>query len=144
MDVQLWEASLKDKTTEEIASFAAAVPKGMLSLSSGSSSEVIRPAGLLLTKKQIIDLRKYEAAGLALPQTIGDVERYLSFGDLHDGGDGFRAVDFLATFNKVFNHAIRWQPLRARIMLTGTHLRLFGLNMAVYSKSVEEIYVSAP
>ena len=140
MDVQLWEASLKDKTTEEIASFAAAVPKGMLSLSSGSSSEIIRPAGLLLTKKQIIDLRKYEAAGLALPQTSGDVYRYLSFGDLHDGGDGFRAADFLATFNKVFNHAIRWQPLRARIMLTGTHLRLFGLNMAVYSRTVEEIY----
>jgi len=140
MDVQLWEASLKDKTTEEVAGLAALVPKGMVSLSSGSASETVRPAGLLLTKKQIIDLRKYEAAALALPQTSSDVERYLSFGELHNGGDGFRSEDFLATFNKVFNHAIRWQPLRARIMLTGTHLRQFGLNMAVYRQTVEEIY----
>ncbi|POA20830.1 DNA-binding protein [Pseudomonas sp. FW300-N1A1] len=140
METQLWEASLKDKTAEEVAGLAAVVPKTMVSLSSGSSNDIVRPAGLLLTKKQIIDLRKYEAAGLALPQHITDVNRYLNFGALDSGGDGFRPEDFLATFKKVYNHARKWQPLRARIMLTGTHLRLFGLNMAVYSRTVEEIY----
>ncbi|WP_095081606.1 alpha-xenorhabdolysin family binary toxin subunit A [Pseudomonas sp. Irchel s3h17] len=140
MEAQLWEASLKDKTAEEVAGLAAVVPKTMVSLSNGSSNDVVRPAGLLLTKKQIIDLRKYEAAGLALPQHMMDVNHYLNFGALDSGGDGFRPEDFLATFKKVYSHARQWQPLRARIMLTGTHLRLFGLNMAVYSRTVEEIY----
>jgi hypothetical protein len=140
MTTLLWEDNLEGKSYDEVANLAAVVPQTLVSLSTGATDEVIRPAGLLLTKEQIISLRKYEAEGLALPQNPRTVATYLNFGDGHNGGVGFTQEDFLATFQLVRSHASQWSPLRSRIMLTGTDLRLFGLYMGVYLSTVEEIY----
>ena len=139
MSAVLWEKSLESKSHEEIANLAAVVPQSLMSLSTGAANDVTRANGLVLTKAQIISLRKYEAAGLALPTNERALATYLNFGD-DDGGKGFTTEDFLASFTKINSHARLWSPLRSRIMLTGTHLKLFGLNMGVYLLSIEEIF----
>jgi hypothetical protein len=139
MSAVLWEKSLEGKNEEEIANFAAVVPQSLMSLSTGATNDITRPNGLILTKAQIISLRKYEAAGLALPTNKRSLATYLNFGD-EDGGKGFTTEDFLASFTKINSHASLWSPLRSRIMQTGTHLKVFALSMEVYLTSVEEIF----
>ncbi|CAI8999764.1 DNA-binding protein [Pseudomonas sp. IT-P44] len=137
----LWEHSLQGANYEKITEFATEVPKILSDASNAEADNVTREAGLLLTKKQIIDLRRYEAAGLALPYTLKDVTDYLRFGAGQDGGDGLRAADFLKTFAETRDHARRWSPLRERIMITGTELKLFGASMQRYGEDMEEVYL---
>lgn len=137
----LWEHSLRGANYEKITEFATEVPKILSDASNADADNVTREAGLLLTKKQIIDLRKYEAAGLALPYTLKDVTDYLRFGAGQDGGAGLRAADFLKTFVDTRDHARRWSPLRERIMITGTELKLFGASMQRYGEDMEEVYL---
>ncbi|MFS2197339.1 alpha-xenorhabdolysin family binary toxin subunit A [Pseudomonas sp. Pseusp3] len=139
MSAALWEKSLEGKNYDEVATLAVAVPQSLVSLSTGAANEVTRANGLILTKDQIISLRKYEATGLALPTNERALATYLNFGD-EEGGMGFTKKDFLMSFTKVNAHASLWSPLRSRIMLTGTHLKLFGSSMGVYLTSVEEIF----
>ncbi|MDF9776776.1 alpha-xenorhabdolysin family binary toxin subunit A [Pseudomonas baetica] len=139
MSAVLWEKSLEGKNHEEIANLAAVVPQSLMSLSTGAANGITRANGLILTKAQIISLRKYEALGLALPTNERSLATYLNFGD-EDGGKGFTAEDFLASFTKINSHARLWSPLRSRIMLTGTHLKVFGLSMGVYLASIEEVF----
>ncbi|MGF6090003.1 alpha-xenorhabdolysin family binary toxin subunit A [Pseudomonas sp. 18173] len=139
MSTALWEKSLEGKNYDEVATLAATVPQSLMSLSTGAANEVTRANGLILTKDQIISLRRYEATGLALPTNERALETYLNFGD-EEGGEGFTKKDFLMSFTKVNAHASLWSPLRSRIMLTGTHLKLFGSSMGVYLTSVEEIF----
>jgi len=137
---QLWEATLEGASYERIAELAANAPRVLNEASMGELDGGTRDQGLVLTKKQIIDLRKYEAAGLALPHRLDDVVHYLNFGTGQDGGAGLRADDFLQTFVQTREHAKRWSPLRERIMLTGTELKVFGGTMEIYGKGIEEIY----
>jgi len=139
-DNKLWAASLQGASYEKVTEFATEVPKLLTDASTADSDGVTRDTGLLLTKKQIIDLRKYEAAGLALPYTLQDVIDYLRFGAGQDGGAGLKAADFLKTFTDTRDHAKRWSPLRERIMLTGTELKLFGASMQTYGDDMQEVY----
>ncbi|EJM00736.1 hypothetical protein PMI18_02842 [Pseudomonas sp. GM102] len=136
----LWGEALKNATPDEIVRFATEAPKLFSDASTSQSENVVRDTGLLLTKKQIIDLRKYEAAGLALPYTLNDVTDYLRFGAGQDGGSGLRPEDFLSTFLNTRNHARRWSPLRERIMMTGRGLKDFAKSMLTYGASMKEVY----
>jgi hypothetical protein len=139
-DNALWAASLQGANYEKVTEFATQVPKLLTEASTADGDGVTRDTGLLLTKKQIIDLRKYEAAGLALPYTLQDVIDYLRFGAGQSGGAGLKAADFLKTFSETRDHAKRWSPLRERIMLTGTELKLFGASMQIYGDDMQEVY----
>ncbi|MDI3270894.1 alpha-xenorhabdolysin family binary toxin subunit A [Pseudomonas sp. MDT1-16] len=136
----LWGDALKNATPEEVVKFAVEAPKLFADGSVGALDGSTRDSGLLLTKKQIIDLRKYEAAGLALPYTLEDVRNYLRFGAGQDGGPGLNPEDFLTTFLNTRNHARRWSPLRERIMLTGRGLKDFADSMLTYGASMKEVY----
>jgi len=136
----VWDEALDDASAEDITRFAQLVPKTLSNASAPLQEGGSRDTGLLLTKKQIIDLRKYEAAALALPYTPRDVRDYLSFGDDAGGGAGLRLDDFLRTFRATRNHARRWSPLRESIMLTGSELKLFATSMGLYSKAMDDVY----
>lgn len=136
----LWGEALEHATPEEVVQFAIEAPKLFADGSVGALDGSTRDSGLLLTKKQIIDLRKYEAAGLALPYTLEDVRNYLRFGAGQDGGPGLNPEDFLSTFLNTRNHARRWSPLRERIMLTGRGLKDFAGSMLIYGASMKEVY----
>lgn len=137
---KVWDEALKDASADDITRFAQLAPKTLSNASTPAQEGESRGKGLLLTKKQIIDLRKYEAAALALPFTLADVRDYLNFGDDAGGGAGLRPEDFLRTFSATRSHALRWSPLRESIMLTGSQLKLFAASMVRYGKDVEDVY----
>ncbi|WP_448632173.1 MULTISPECIES: alpha-xenorhabdolysin family binary toxin subunit A [Pseudomonas fluorescens group] len=136
----VWSEALEDASSEEITLFAQLAPKTLSNASAPTQEGESRGKGLLLTKKQIIDLRKYESAALALPYHVADVKDYLNFGDPAGGGAGLRVDDFVKTFRATRTHARRWSPLRESIMLTGSQLKLFAASMAIYERSMEEVY----
>lgn len=131
----LWGDALDAASPDDITRFAQLAPKTLSNASAPEQEGESRGKGLLLTKKQIIDLRKYEAAALALPFTLADVSDYLNFGDA-----GLKAEDFVKTFSATRRHAQRWSPLREAIMLTGSQLKLFAASMSLYGQDVEEVY----
>jgi len=133
----LWDSALKDASPDDIVQFAKLAPKTLTNASSLEQEGGARGKGLLLTKKQIIDLRKYEAAALALPFTLADVKDYLNFGA--DAGAGLKHEDFLKTFSATRRHAQRWSPLREAIMLTGSRLKLFAASMSLYGRDMAEV-----
>ncbi|MBT2338677.1 MULTISPECIES: alpha-xenorhabdolysin family binary toxin subunit A [Pseudomonas] len=136
----VWNEALEEASSEDITRFAQLAPKTLSNASAPTLEGESRGKGLLLTRKQIIDLRKYEAAALALPYTLANVKDYLSFGDPAGGGPGLRPEDFLSTFRATRSHARRWSPLRESIMLTGSQLKLFAASMAIYDKAMDEVY----
>ncbi|VEF08628.1 binary cytotoxin component [Pseudomonas fluorescens] len=119
---------------------AAKAPKLFVNASAGEGEEYTREPGLQLTKEQIIDLRKYEVLGLSLPVNLHDVGVYLDYGQGESGGAGLTAADFLVTFKKTFEHARRWSPLREKIMLTGTDLKIFAGSILLTGNAIVEIY----
>lgn len=134
----LWDEALNGASPDDLARFAQLAPKTLANASAPEQEGQSRGKGLLLTKKQIIDLRKYEAAALALPFTLADVKDYLNFGA--DAGAGLKHEDFLRTFSATRRHAQRWSPLREAIMLTGSQLKLFAASMSLYGRDIEEVY----
>lgn len=128
------------KMDEKILEAAALAPKIFVSASLGEGEEYNRGTGIQLTKEQIISLRKYEVLGLSLPIQLQDVIYYLNYGAGDDGGQGRTPQDFLRTFTMTYNHAKRWSPLRERIMLTGTDLKIFAGRIIHTGRSIVEIY----
>jgi len=128
------------KMDSKIVEDAAKAPQLFVSASLGEGEEYNRETGIQLTKEQIVSLRKYEVLGLSLPVRLADVVAYLNYGAGDTGGVGLKAVDFLRTFTYTYDHAKRWSPLREKIMLTGTDLKIFAGSIIRTGKGVVEIY----
>lgn len=133
------ERTSTELSFDEIAHIARTAPKELISASVAERDDVSRAPGLILTKEDIINLKTYEATALALPSTLEDVKNYLEFGNANDGGPGLAHKDFLNTFTKTREHALRWAPLNDEIRLTSTKLKLFSNYMIIYGESITDL-----
>ncbi|MFJ2288476.1 alpha-xenorhabdolysin family binary toxin subunit A [Pseudomonas iridis] len=124
----------------KIVENATKAPAVFISASLGEGNEYNRDTGIQLTKEQIISLRKYEVLGLSLPVRLQDVIAYLNYGAGDSGGLGLKPTDFLRTFSTTYDHAKRWSPLREKIMLTGTDLKIFAGSIIRTGSGIVEIY----
>ena len=124
----------------KIVENATKAPAVFVSASLGEGNEYNRDTGIQLTKEQIISLRKYEVLGLSLPVRLQDVIAYLNYGAGDSGGLGLKPADFLRTFSTTYDHAKRWSPLREKIMLTGTDLKIFAGSIIRTGSGIVEIY----
>jgi len=128
------------KMNNKVIEAATKAPMIFVSASLGEGEEYNRETGIQLTKEQIISLRKYETLGLSLPIQLNDVAAYLNYGAGDDGGTGRTARDFLRTFSMTYQHARRWSPLREKIMLTGTDLKIFAGSIIRTGTAIVEVY----
>ncbi|MFJ2493752.1 alpha-xenorhabdolysin family binary toxin subunit A [Pseudomonas iridis] len=124
----------------KIVENATKAPAVFVRASLGEGDEYNRDTGIQLTKEQIISLRKYEVLGLSLPVRLQDVIAYLNYGAGDSGGLGLKPADFLRTFSTTYDHAKRWSPLREKIMLTGTDLKIFAGSIIRTGSGIVEIY----
>lgn len=128
------------KVDDKIVQAAAKTPKVFVEASTGDGEVYNREPGMQLTSQQIVSLRKYETLGLSLPVRLQDVIAYLNYGAGDEGGVGLKSRDFLRTFTMTYDHAKRWSPLREKIMLTGTDLKVFGGSIIRIGKGIVEVY----
>jgi hypothetical protein len=130
--------SLALKDDNSVVEDAAKAPGVLFEASVGDSPDVLRDKGLILTKEQIKNLKKYEVAGLALPTQLHDVVAYLGYES--GAGQGLEASDFQKTFSTIHAHARQWNPLRTDLINVGTKLEIFAGKMEVYGRTMEGIY----
>ena len=125
---------------EQLVDNAAKAPMLFVAASLGEQGQYNREPGIQLTKEQIISLRKYETLGLSLPVRYADVVAYLNYGAGDGGSRGLTAKEFLNTFSVTYDHAQRWTPLREKIMMTGTHLKIFAASIIANGKGIVQVY----
>lgn len=127
-------------TDDKIVAAAAEAPKIFMDASLGEGGQYSREPGIQLTKEQILSLRKYEVLGLSLPVRLADVIVYLNYGAGDAGRPGLTPADFQRTFSMTYDHAKRWSPLRERIMMTGTDLKIFAGSIIGMGNGIIEVY----
>ncbi|MEJ5060634.1 MULTISPECIES: alpha-xenorhabdolysin family binary toxin subunit A [unclassified Pseudomonas] len=126
--------------SNKVVEAATRAPQVFVNASLGQGEEYNRETGIQLTKEQIISLRRYESLGLSLPVRLQDVIAYLNYGAGDQGSAGLTAPDFLRTFSITYDHAKRWSPLREKIMLTGTDLKIFAGSIIRTGNGIVEVY----
>lgn len=123
---------------DEKLDLAERLPGTLISAAAGTSEGAVRAPGLILTKEQLIDLKRYESRGLALPTALNDVIFYLGYET--GAGPHLEARDFQTTFNHIHQHALQWNPLRTDLMNVGSELWVFADQMLVYANGVRHLY----
>ncbi|WP_414569263.1 alpha-xenorhabdolysin family binary toxin subunit A [Nostoc sp. CCY 9925] len=82
--------------------------------------------GLVLDTEAILQIKRYEKRGLALPKTEGEVHTYL-------GGEsdipGLTNAELLATFLDIRTNAGNWSPLEYGIIQTAAQLDVFAIQV---------------
>jgi len=123
---------------DERFDLAERLPGLLISAAAGTSEDVFRAPGLILTKAQLVDLKRYETRGLALPTSLSDVIVYLGYAT--GAGSNLEARDFQTTFNHIHQHAAKWNPLRTDLMNVGSELWVFADQMMTYASGVRRLY----
>ncbi|MFK3798576.1 alpha-xenorhabdolysin family binary toxin subunit A [Pseudomonas sp. NPDC088444] len=123
---------------DAIANSAATDPALLFSSSIGTADGETRDSGLILTKEQIIHIRKYELRGLALPTTLARTIAYLGYKS--GAGKGLEPPDFLKTFTLIHGHASLWTPLRNDLVTVNDRLVLFAGYMQVMGETMNEVF----
>lgn len=117
---------------------AQALPDTLVSAAVSKTPDVLREPGLILTKSQLVNLKRYEVRGLSLPVTLKDVVGYLGYET--GAGANLEAKDFQNSFTIIRNHALQWAPIRADMMNVGSELIVFADGMKTYQGSIREMY----
>lgn len=117
---------------------AQALPDTLVSAAVSKTPDVLREPGLILTKSQLVNLKRYEVRGLSLPVTLKDVVGYLGYET--GAGANLEAKDFQNSFTIIRNHALQWAPIRADMMKVGSELIVFADGMKTYQGSIREMY----
>jgi hypothetical protein len=118
---------------------SAKASETLMQASLGMLNNSDRPKGLILTKDQIVDLRRYEKKALNLPTEIKKVIAYLGYDEGKIAGKGLAPEDFASCFTIVRNHALRWNPIQQRVKDVSAELKVFALSMMTYGASVQSI-----
>jgi len=116
----------------------AANQASQLFSASSADNDDTRGSGLILTKDQLKDLKRYEIAGLALPIELEDVIAYLGY--RNGAGTGLEPEDFQKTFKLVHAHASLWNPLRTDLLSVNDKLVLFSGSIQTYGESMSEVF----
>jgi hypothetical protein len=116
----------------------AATQASQLFSASSADNDDTRGSGLILTKDQLKDLKRYEIAGLALPIELEDVIAYLGY--RNGAGIGLEPEDFQKTFKLVHAHASLWNPLRTDLFTVNNKLVLFSGSIQTYGESMSEVF----
>lgn len=102
------------------------VSKELLRLATGRSQfEGARAnTGLVLDTEAILQIKRYEKTGLALPATEGEVYTYL--GQYESDIQGLTNAELLTTFLAIRTNAKNWSPLELGIIETAAKLDTFA------------------
>lgn len=124
-------------SNDRIVDEAARAPVTLFEYSASNPTDSERAPGLILTKEQLKNIKRYEVTGLALPIELNNVINYLGY---TTGADrGLEAVDFQSTFKLIHTHASSWNPLRVDLISVGHKLQLFAGEMEIHDETMKDI-----
>ncbi|MCD5984612.1 MULTISPECIES: alpha-xenorhabdolysin family binary toxin subunit A [Pseudomonas] len=83
-----------------------------------------RATALILTKEDILSIKRYERHSLNLPNTLERVEQQIGF--TRSGISGLEPQDLLQTYQAINQHAQSWSAIEIDIKASGFDLDLFA------------------
>ncbi|WP_163031129.1 alpha-xenorhabdolysin family binary toxin subunit A, partial [Pseudomonas viridiflava] len=93
-----------------------------------------RATALILTKEDILSIKRYERHSLNLPNTLERVEQQLGF--THSGISGLEPQDLLLTYSTINQHAQSWSAIEVDIKAKGFDLDLFAGEFSNQGKQI--------
>ncbi|WP_081332492.1 alpha-xenorhabdolysin family binary toxin subunit A [Pseudomonas viridiflava] len=93
-----------------------------------------RATALILTKEDILSIKRYERHSLNLPNTLARVEQQLGF--THSGIPGLEPKDLLLTYSAINQHAQSWSAIEIDIKAKGFELDLFAGEFSNQGKQI--------
>ncbi|MHA6557271.1 alpha-xenorhabdolysin family binary toxin subunit A [Pseudomonas alliivorans] len=93
-----------------------------------------RATALILTKEDILSIKRYERHSLNLPSTLERVEQQLGFA--HSGISGLEPQDLLLTYRAINQHAQSWSAIEVDIKAKGFDLDLFAGEFSNQGKQI--------
>ncbi|MBC3955085.1 MULTISPECIES: alpha-xenorhabdolysin family binary toxin subunit A [Pseudomonas] len=93
-----------------------------------------RATALILTKEDILSIKRYERHSLNLPNTLERVEQQLGF--TNSGISGLEPQDLLLTYSAINQHAKSWSPIEIDIKANGFDLDLFAGEFSSQGKQI--------
>jgi|GEM_PF-646452 len=106
---------------------AATKPAQYLKLALDDETSGGRAAGLILTKEDILKIKRYERRGLGLPTTPTSVSNQLGFSK--SDISGLEVSDFTLLYQSIYEHALMWNPIEKDVKLVGVSLDNFSGNL---------------
>ncbi|WP_281416080.1 alpha-xenorhabdolysin family binary toxin subunit A [Collimonas antrihumi] len=104
---------LATKSPPDLVIETTEIPKMALQLLSGKMEGVERTAGIF-TKEDLINIKLYVRAGLALPTQLTTVESYLGY--KNSGIAGLEPIDILQQYISINSHALTWNNLEGHVL----------------------------
>jgi hypothetical protein len=132
----LMQTQLKIYENEEIER-AATKPGDFLKTCLEDAKNGGRDAALLVTKEDVLSLKRYESYGLNLPHTLETVQ--LQLGITSSGIPGLEPSDIMNTHSAINLHALSWAPLEAKIKDIGYDLDRFATTFHQQGKGILSI-----
>ncbi|MEE4689572.1 alpha-xenorhabdolysin family binary toxin subunit A [Pseudomonas alliivorans] len=93
-----------------------------------------RATALILTKEDILSIKRYERHSLNLPSTLERLEQQLGFA--HSGISGLEPQDLLLTYRAINQHAQSWSAIEVDIKAKGFDLDLFAGEFSNQGKQI--------
>jgi len=93
-----------------------------------------RATALILTKEDILSIKRYERHSLNLPNTLERVQQQLGF--THSGISGLEPQDLLLTYSAINQHAKSWSAIEVDIKAKGFDLDLFAGEFSNQGKQI--------
>lgn len=93
-----------------------------------------RATALILTKEDILSIKRYERHSLNLPNTLERVQQQLGF--THSGISGLEPQDLLLTYSAINQHAQSWSAIEVDIKAKGFDLDLFAGEFSNQGKQI--------
>lgn len=117
------QPQLQDFQSEEIARVATK-PNDFLKVSLEDENNEGRGSALLLTKEDILSIKRYERYALNLPYTLESVQTQLGVDS--SGIRGLEPLDIMSTHVAIRQHIITWASIERNIKLAGFQIDLFA------------------
>jgi hypothetical protein len=117
------QPQLQDFQNEEIARVATK-PSDFLKVSLEDEQNGGRGSALLLTKEDILSIKRYERYALNLPHTLQTVQ--IQLGIDSSGIRGLEPFDIMNTHVAIREHIISWASIERNIKLAGFQIDLFA------------------
>jgi len=99
-------------------------PVEYMTLAMNDKANEGRDSALILTKEDILNIKRYEKHSLNLPTTLKHVEEYLGF--TSSDIPGLEPSDILTLHKDINGHARTWANIEGHIKLTGVTIDLFA------------------
>ncbi|MCF5715780.1 binary cytotoxin component, partial [Pseudomonas tremae] len=96
-----------------------------------------RGAGLILTKEDILSIKRYERHSLDLPTSMTRVEQQLGF--TKSGIPGLEPEDLLMTYLATNEHGRSWKDIEDSIKLSGTTIDLFAATLSNQGRQIIDV-----